>query len=194
VRGAVKNAVHLLGKVLDLAYDYFVIEYMIKHSLVGIGPFFPPVLFPHLEVLEENWEQIRDEVLNARTQERFPLLQEVEPSQTWETNGNWEILLLRVYNLDIPENLNKFPCLSKLLASLDDVPTAMISLLKPGAHIAPHCGYYNGVLRYHLGLAIPSQPPPPRRLGIRVGNQWATWKEVCFQTLGPNALKGMNAG
>jgi len=177
MRGALRTAAQFMGTLLDLVYDYFVIEYMIKNSLVGIGPFFPPCLFPHLEVLEEHWEEIRDEVLSVRIAERFPLLQEVEPSQTWETTGKWEILLLRVYNIDIPQNVQKFPKLYRLLSTLDDVPTAMISLLKPGAHIAPHCGYYNGVLRYHLGLKIPRTPTPPSRLGIRVGNQWATWAE-----------------
>ena len=34
--------------------------------------------------------------------------------------------------------------------------TAYFSILEPGTKIKPHNGVYKGVLRYHLGLIVPS--------------------------------------
>ena len=43
--------------------------------------------------------------------------------------------------------------------------TAFFSILAPGKHLPPHRGPYKGVMRYHLGLLIPSRPisADPRR-------------------------------
>jgi beta-hydroxylase len=49
--------------------------------------------------------------------------------------------------------------------------TAMFSILSPGKKIPPHCGPYNGILRYHLGLVVPE----PDRCAIRVGPETRNW-------------------
>lgn len=128
-------------------------------------------------MLQDRFKEIRDEVLEAQKRVRIPMLHEIEPTQTWETGGRWNTLLLRIYHVDVQENLALFPVLESILNTLPDVPTAMISVLQPGGHIQPHCGYYNGVLRYHLGILVPKVPKPPGRLGIRVADQWSTWTE-----------------
>jgi beta-hydroxylase len=50
----------------------------------------------------------------------------------------------------------------------------MFSILAPGARIAPHRGVYNGVVRYHLALAVPSAA---ERCGIRIGGETRHWEE-----------------
>ncbi|MBA3675831.1 MAG: aspartyl/asparaginyl beta-hydroxylase domain-containing protein [Sphingosinicella sp.] len=50
-------------------------------------------------------------------------------------------------------------------------PMALFSLLRPGAHIAPHSGLLNTRLICHLPLIV----PPDCRL--RVGNETRTWEE-----------------
>ena len=52
--------------------------------------------------------------------------------------------------------------------------TAMFSILAPGKHIPAHSGPYKGVVRYHLGLKVPSDREWCR---IRVGDRSATWTE-----------------
>jgi beta-hydroxylase len=51
----------------------------------------------------------------------------------------------------------------------------MFSILAPGKRIPPHDGPYKGVLRYHLGLAVPDGPVD--RVGIRVGDETRGWSE-----------------
>jgi aspartyl/asparaginyl beta-hydroxylase (cupin superfamily) len=50
-------------------------------------------------------------------------------------------------------------------------PTAMFSLLRPGARIAPHTGTHNTRLVCHLPLVVPPG------CGFRVGNEVREWEE-----------------
>ena len=50
-------------------------------------------------------------------------------------------------------------------------PTAMFSLLRAGARIAPHSGMFNTRLICHLPLIVPP------RCGFRVGNEVREWEE-----------------
>jgi beta-hydroxylase len=54
------------------------------------------------------------------------------------------------------------------------VKTAFFSVLGPRKRLPEHRGPYKGVIRYHLGLKIPS---PPEACGIRVGGETAHWQE-----------------
>jgi aspartyl/asparaginyl beta-hydroxylase (cupin superfamily) len=72
---------------------------------------------------------------------------------------HWRVAILRLFYHDTPV-INHFPRTAHLIKSIMndfniDAPFIMISILEPGAGLAPHVGYYKGVLRYHLGLSIP---------------------------------------
>jgi aspartyl/asparaginyl beta-hydroxylase (cupin superfamily) len=50
----------------------------------------------------------------------------------------------------------------------------MFSIFEPGKRLPPHRGPYNGVLRLHLGLIVPSEC---EKVGIRVGGKTCHWRE-----------------
>src|SRR5581483_12139579 len=50
-------------------------------------------------------------------------------------------------------------------------PTALFSLLRPGAHIPPHHGFMNARLICHLPLIVPPN------CAMRVGNETRPWRE-----------------
>jgi aspartate beta-hydroxylase len=50
-------------------------------------------------------------------------------------------------------------------------PTALFSLLRPGAHIPPHHGFMNARLICHLPLVVPPN------CALRVGNETRSWRE-----------------
>ena len=50
-------------------------------------------------------------------------------------------------------------------------PTALFSLLRPGAHIPPHHGYLNARLICHLPLIVPGD------CALRVGNETRAWRQ-----------------
>jgi beta-hydroxylase len=58
--------------------------------------------------------------------------------------------------------------------------SAFFSILEPHTSITAHRGPYKGILRYHLGLIIPS---PTDQCGIRIGSDiyhWHTGQSLVF--------------
>ena len=55
----------------------------------------------------------------------------------------------------IEENCSLCPETAKLLRKIPRVKQALFSIIDPNQHVQPHKGYYQGFLRYHLGVIIP---------------------------------------
>jgi len=125
----------------------------------------PPVLdwashFPEGERFTEAWRDIREEALKVagRLQE-VPLFHELTPSQAPISANDareWRLLVLKAYGVTVPANLARCPVLAELLSSTPDVLSAALSFLAPGKHIPPHRGPFRGVLRFYLGLSVPT--------------------------------------
>lgn len=56
----------------------------------------------------------------------------------------------------VEENCARCPRTAALLREIPGLYTAFFSVLDPHQVIAPHWGYYKGILRYHLGVVIPN--------------------------------------
>jgi len=55
----------------------------------------------------------------------------------------------------IEDNCALCPQTAQLLKGIPRIKQAFFSILDPHQHIRPHKGYYQGFLRYHLGVIIP---------------------------------------
>ena len=55
----------------------------------------------------------------------------------------------------IEENCELCPETAHLLKKIPRIRQAFFSILYPNQYITPHRGYYQGFLRYHLGVIIP---------------------------------------
>lgn len=67
----------------------------------------------------------------------------------------WDVVVLRNYGI----NTNKvqyFPATYALLEQIPGATSIMFSVMKAGIHLKEHRGVYKGVLRYHLGLLVPT--------------------------------------
>ena len=71
------------------------------------------------------------------------------------------------------KHLDAYPFLAAELAKIPDMVSASVSVLEPGAHLLPHNGNSNGVMRYHLGLNIPAPMP---ECGFIIGGQGVSWE------------------
>jgi aspartate beta-hydroxylase len=125
----------------------------------------PPVLdaagrFPDAERFAEAWPVLRDEALRlAEDIGRIPRFHElmVEQASISANDGkDWRMFVLKAYGVPVPGNLSKCPELARLLDSTPDVLTATLSFLAPHKHIPPHRGPFRGVLRFYLGLSVPT--------------------------------------
>jgi aspartyl/asparaginyl beta-hydroxylase (cupin superfamily) len=57
-------------------------------------------------------------------------------------------------------NSKKLPTLTNLIKGDDSIVSASISIIEPGMGIPEHKGYLQSVLRYHLGVIIPTDSSP----------------------------------
>jgi hypothetical protein len=89
--------------------------------------------------------------------------------------------LVRESGEPVPQAFATFPKLARILQALVDlrVPCkTYFALMKPGVHLAEHCGGQNIALRMHLALRIPPGDTCLRVGGI--GYQWENGKTVFF--------------
>jgi beta-hydroxylase len=145
-------------------------------STIPDQPFFDPASFPWTRDLERAWPVIRaelDDVLTYR--DALPNFQDISTDQaSLTTDDGWKTYFFFGYGFRSVANCRRCPQTTAVLEQVPGMQTAMFSILAPGKHLPPHHGPYKGVLRYHLGLIVPE---PSDRVGIRVGDQTATWLE-----------------
>jgi ornithine lipid ester-linked acyl 2-hydroxylase len=142
----------------------------------GNCTFFETESFPWVRSLEEYWPVIRKE-LNALLEhmEEIPNLQDVSPEQSPIAQGeSWKSFFLYGFGHKIERNCARCPETAGRVTKIPGLKMAMFSILAPRSHIPSHRGPYKGLLRYHLGLIIPS---PGSSCRLRVANEVRSWQE-----------------
>ena len=141
----------------------------------------PPYLdlekhFPQHKLFKENWETIRQELLEVlKDEENVPKFHEVDSIQRFisaKDNVPWRTFIIKAYGKWADGNAEKTPITTSLLKQTPQITTAMFSILDGGKHIPPHMGFFKGVMRYHLGLVVPEDAP----CYITVGGKKYSWK------------------
>lgn len=147
-----------------------------RRSLVGDEAFFPAERFPWIAEIEGNWETIRDEAIALlEDREALPSFQEISTDQVAITNDDrWKTFFLYGYGFQADLGVQLCPKTAALMRQIPGMTTAMFSILSPNKHILPHRGPYKGVLRYHLGLIVPTEKQACR---IRVGQEIRHWEQ-----------------
>ena len=147
-----------------------------RRSLVGDHTFFPEESFPWVAHLERNWHVIREEaerLLDDR--EALANFQDISKDQIEITDDDdWKTFFIYGYGFEAKLGVEMCPRTAALMRQIPGMKTAMISILSPRKHILDHRGPYKGVLRYHLGLIVPSDAEACR---IRVGEDIRHWQE-----------------
>ena len=149
---------------------------MVRYSPHGNPTFFDTDDFPWTEILEDNWDVIRDEldtVLEHR--EALPSFHDIaEDASTISQDDRWKTFFFYGYGEKAEENCARCPRTTELIEQVPGMTTAFFSILSPGKHIPAHRGPYKGVLRYHLGLKVPA---PAEKCRIRVADDVVHWEE-----------------
>lgn len=124
------------------------------------------------DVLESNWEKIRDEGLAILNEAGFFK----DESEDLKDVGDWKQFELFVRGQKINKNCLKAPFTCKLLEAFPAARNCRrgqvkFSVMHPNTHVWPHCGPTNCRIRGHLGLVVPPGT------SIRVANETRTWLE-----------------
>ncbi|GAB2592370.1 aspartyl/asparaginyl beta-hydroxylase domain-containing protein [Dyella jejuensis] len=124
----------------------------------------PPVLdadayFPDARTFVDAWPQLRDEALAvAARMQHIPRFHEIMPAQapiSANDGKDWRLFVLKVYGVNVEENMAACPTLARIVSSAPDVLSATLSFLAPHKHIPRHRGPFRGVLRFQLGISVP---------------------------------------
>ncbi|MDB9527430.1 aspartyl/asparaginyl beta-hydroxylase domain-containing protein [Oscillatoria sp. CS-180] len=146
-----------------------------KFSLVGNHCFFELDHFSWVYEVENQFSFIREELDNIINHDNIPNFQDISKGQEALTQDDkWKAFLMYANGHKIEGNCVKCPRTVEALEKIPNIKTAFFSIIYPHKHIPPHRGPFNGILRYHLGLIIPSDRKSCR---IRVGDQNRHWEE-----------------
>jgi beta-hydroxylase len=147
----------------------------VRYSRYGNPPIYDLSVFPWTRTLEQNWGVIRRELDQVLTRQReLPSFHELTAEVSGLSDEKWKTFMFAAYGLTSRHNIERCPETWRILQCVPGLKTAMFSILEPGMYIPPHKGPYNGVLRLHLGLAVPE---PRTQSAIRVDRQLYHWRE-----------------
>ncbi len=141
----------------------------------SLPKFFTPEWFPELKPLTDNWQAIRDEILQYEKQHGAIKGLDSNPYVAPQIEGvDWSNIFLLNFSIKFHKNRKKFPVTTSIIDQIPDCSFVVISVLSPHTTILPHYGDTNGIVRAHLGLVIPGTLP---ECGVRVGDEEQGWKE-----------------
>lgn len=137
-----------------------------------VPAFYPYEQLEAAPILESNYQDIREEIISFYERETN-LFEPMYVPYEYE-DRNWVVFNFYGSMLRYPENLKKFPKLSKVLSQIPHIVGAQISVLAPHTRIKAHISGSNALIRNHLGILIPGAYP---EIGIRVKTEERCWEE-----------------
>lgn len=147
---------------------------MVLCSRVPTTPYLPSREIPELQVLNDNWETIRDEAL------KMAELRHIKAAEKHDDIGfnsffkyGWKRFYLKWYDARHPSAEELCPKTVAMLKTLPKVKAAMFTELPPGGKLNKHRDPFAGSLRYHLGLATPNDD----RCAIVVDGSVYSWRD-----------------
>ena len=159
---------------LKIGVEHLIQE--IRRTREGRKTFFSTDAFPWVRQVESHWKTMRSEV--DRILMALDLLPGFEEIQTEQyqisQDKRWKIFPIFAYGYWSERNMERCPVTTKAIKMIPGLRAAMFSILQPHKELPPHMGNYCGVLRYQLGIKVPT---PNTLCGISVGGETAHWQE-----------------
>jgi aspartyl/asparaginyl beta-hydroxylase (cupin superfamily) len=136
--------------------------------------FYDKNLFPFLEQIENNYETIRDELIQLIASNNEGNWLHTFPNYVKsEKQKAWKVYSFLFFSMKFPSHANLCPKTAELIFSVPEIMSCDYSYLKANTKILPHKGYSRMVLRCHLPLIVPKG----NLCGLRVGTETKYWKE-----------------
>jgi aspartyl/asparaginyl beta-hydroxylase (cupin superfamily) len=149
--------VFIIFIIIDMNFDTYGALVLINKVFFKCSD--PAVLNPNqfewVPSFRANWKSILAEYQSYTKDHSIPYHYAInEHVASCDLEHMWQTLYLRAYGVDTDLSQH-FPLTMSLINSCP-CTLAYFSVLKPRAKLAKHVGLYKGVIRYHLGLIIPT--------------------------------------
>jgi len=116
-------------------------------------------IFPASIEIENNSKNIINEFKNFTKNNKAECIKKKNPGFKIENSSIkdncWRAIYLKKIGKIDNKMIQYFPNTIELLKD-EQIHNAFFSILDPGVEIPEHVGYYNGYLRYHMGVIIPN--------------------------------------
>lgn len=130
---------------------------MYLFSSVPSKPYLDRTRFPELDVLRDNWGDIREEAMRLFDEGYIRAAEKNNDAGFGSFfKKGWKRFYLKWYDNPLPSAMALCPRTVALVSAIPNVKGAMFALLPGGSHLNPHRDPFAGSLRYHLGLATPN--------------------------------------
>ena len=144
-------------------------------SKVGNKPVLNNSEFKWSKLLEDNWQEMRNEAAALLANDKYlPDIEEIQPQEaTLNKDNKWKTFFLYGFGIKANKNCIKCPATTKVLEQIPGMLTGFFSILYPGKHIPAHKGIFKGIVRTHLGLIVPENNGECR---MKVANEIIKWE------------------
>lgn len=137
--------------------------------------------FSWTEIVEANFEQIKQEVLTILHQNQtLDITYFSEEQHKVIKPTYWSVFPLVTFGNVITDNIKKCPQTYNVLQQIPNCTTAFFSILQPHAKIARHRGIYKGYLRYHLCVKAPINTDECALVFDKITYHWKEKESVIF--------------
>lgn len=136
--------------------------------------FYDKKLFSFLEQIENNFEIIRNELIQLiESNKEENWLQTFPNYVKSEKQKAWKVFSFLFFSMKFPSHAALCPKTAELIYNIPEIMSCDYSYLKANTKILPHKGYSRMVLRCHLPLIVPNGD----LCGLKVGTETRYWKE-----------------
>ncbi|MFF8618464.1 aspartyl/asparaginyl beta-hydroxylase domain-containing protein [Streptomyces sp. NPDC015350] len=140
------------------------------------SPWWDKNRFPWIAGLEKAYPDIRGEFLKAwgAAGPDADGIMRHPNSRNLARSGRWSAYYFHLLGQVNQRNMDSCPRTSAVLSGIsgaDSAGMSYFSVMDPGTHVAPHCGFINVRVRCHLGLVV------PEGCAMRVHDETRDWTE-----------------
>ncbi len=141
-------------------------------SRISTASRLPAGSFPQVQILEDNWEIIRDEAL-ALYQSNHIATKDDLPGSNFYRDNRWKSFYLKVYDFNIPSARQLAPTTMALIDQVPGMNLALFAVLMPGKRLTQHHDPFAFSVRYSLGLSTPNS----EQCGLVVDGDHYAWRD-----------------
>jgi aspartyl/asparaginyl beta-hydroxylase (cupin superfamily) len=120
--------------------------------------------FPGYKLVEDNWKIIQTEYFEFVKRNSLTNMYDVDKvnvvANLAKKDGNWQIFVLQHSGKWLEENCKYFPETTAILKQCPEINRAMFSVFKPRSFLKTHRAFSKTILRYLLGIVVPTNPNP----------------------------------
>lgn len=170
-----RNRVHLAWGRQLTDFSTFMVPFNIPAYLLSKVPTrarLPISAFPELQLLQDNWQTIRDEALALYGTGQIAIRGDL-PASSFYRDNRWKSFYLKIYDNELPSAWALAPKTRALIEQIPGMNLALFAVLMPGKQLGKHHDPFAFTLRYSLGLSTPNSPA----CNLTVNGEAYTWRD-----------------